>query len=379
MDLPHPDDTNYPNAAKIWLVNCGNYNKISYKVTGWDMENWLFDNWPGLINYKQDTRPSGEINCDYGSGGGTDNPNCTDNDGDGYFVEASGCDGEDGFVGHNDCDDNNASIYPGAVEICDDGLDNDCDGLVDCDDDDCDGDSACNGTTSETVTFMDLKAIDQYGYDHNYAGASVNFTYVNPGPVSGKLTGSMTASGLKPFATYQVKFEGKPICATDGINNLANEYIGYRGRWTCVSGATCMGNASDRNRTDAQYEARSYFKGDSSECIVGYLVFDHITADASGNVVKYIETANSYRVLWCSGGTCDDRNNNQLNSSANPPVFSYCVPSDVNGQIERFTCDGLILDSGNYDLKMILTEECFHQPGLNWTAVMDADVNFVIN
>ena len=45
--------------------------------------------------------------------------NQIDNDGDGYT--------EDG----GDCDDSNASIYPVAPEISDDGIDNDCDGQID--------------------------------------------------------------------------------------------------------------------------------------------------------------------------------------------------------------------------------------------------------
>jgi formate-dependent nitrite reductase cytochrome c552 subunit len=49
---------------------------------------------------------------------------CTDGDGDGY------CDPED-------CDDSNSDVNPGAMEICDDGIDNDCDGLIDGDDPDC--------------------------------------------------------------------------------------------------------------------------------------------------------------------------------------------------------------------------------------------------
>jgi len=43
---------------------------------------------------------------------------CTDNDGDGFCASV-------------DCDDNNASVNPGASEICGNGVDDDCDGTVD--------------------------------------------------------------------------------------------------------------------------------------------------------------------------------------------------------------------------------------------------------
>jgi hypothetical protein len=58
---------------------------------------------------------------DPGTGG------CTDADNDGWCVE-------DG-----DCDDGNAAVNPGQAEICDDLLDNDCDGLIDSNDPDCGG------------------------------------------------------------------------------------------------------------------------------------------------------------------------------------------------------------------------------------------------
>jgi len=70
---------------------------------------------------------------------------CVDNDGDTYFAY-----NETNCPTGNDCNDDNASINPDAVEVCDDGVDNDCDLAVDCDDNDCDGDLSCGGDNSTT-------------------------------------------------------------------------------------------------------------------------------------------------------------------------------------------------------------------------------------
>ena len=49
---------------------------------------------------------------------------CTDSDGDSYAVEGDRCE-------EIDCNDSNATVNPAAEEICDDGIDNNCDGKTD--------------------------------------------------------------------------------------------------------------------------------------------------------------------------------------------------------------------------------------------------------
>ena len=70
----------------------------------------------------------------YETGAGIDTPgaanycDCWDIDGDGF---------DDELCGGDDCEDGNEDIFPGAVEVCDDLIDNDCDDLADLDDPDC--------------------------------------------------------------------------------------------------------------------------------------------------------------------------------------------------------------------------------------------------
>jgi len=57
-------------------------------------------------------------------------------------IDADG-DGYDGNCSPVDCADNNPDVNPGAYEVCDDNTDNDCNGKADCADSACSGDPAC--------------------------------------------------------------------------------------------------------------------------------------------------------------------------------------------------------------------------------------------
>lgn len=231
--------------------------------------------------------------------------------------------------------------------------------------------------TSITINNLGSDIDSQYGYTHDYSGANVTFEYDTP--TTNMLTGQISATGLKPYTTYQAKFSGIPTCVDpiDG-NDTLNESIGYKGRWTCVS---CTGTAVSKNRSDAQYEANKLLPDTdpSKECIAGYLVWDYFTADSGGNASKTISTQDSYHVLWCGGGTCNNNTNTDFYyPDASYPAVAFCPATSVNGQTERASigCGALTMDSGNYNLIISLTEESFHQG--NWATVLQNSINFEI-
>ncbi|MFC1965149.1 hypothetical protein ACFLWG_04030 [Chloroflexota bacterium] len=44
IDLPYPNDVNYPDGAKIWLVPSSDYNETTNSMTAWNPGEYLFEN-----------------------------------------------------------------------------------------------------------------------------------------------------------------------------------------------------------------------------------------------------------------------------------------------------------------------------------------------
>ncbi len=144
---------------------------------------------------------------------------------------------------------------------------------------------------------------NQYIYNYDYSGATVTVTYNSPDT---NLKAHIVATGLKPLFTYQVKIEGQGSLAATGGERLTNERIGMSGRWW-----------DGGNQNDAYYTANKDTKN-----VIGYLVFDSFTTDASGNWEGDVETDASYHVLFCNDVGLD---NGDLYSVAGVPEYSSYI------------------------------------------------------
>jgi hypothetical protein len=105
------DGDGYDLEGNCGLADCNDSDPLINPEAQEDCGDGIDNNCNGLI----DTADPTAINCPIA---------CTDMDGDGFSTEGGVC-------GAVDCDDNNAAVNPGAEESCTDGVDNNCNDMID--------------------------------------------------------------------------------------------------------------------------------------------------------------------------------------------------------------------------------------------------------
>ncbi len=198
-------------------------------------------------------------NCDGNTDEGVLITFYADADGDTHGDAASSvdaCSAPEGYVASNDdCNDASATVYPGAPEICNNGIDEDCDGGIDVI-----STIAAGGPTTfclgNSVTLSSTTVGTGYGYQwmkngSNIAGAnssSLNVTLqgnykctVTKGDCSSTSSVITVSVNLNPNATI-VALDGTDLCGKSYVRLKANNGTGLTYQWymdgVIIDGAT---------------------------------------------------------------------------------------------------------------------------------------------
>lgn len=238
-------------------------------------------------------------------------------------------------LNNDDCNDTDVNINPDAVEICDDGIDNDCDTDFDCDDSNCTGDPSC-------PTCVDVDT-DGYGVcpDCNIAsGCTFDGDDCDDGNIS-----------INPGATE--------VC-----NNVDDNCVGgidegltqSCGSGNCVGSQTCTAGAwgaCDSSGTHPQA---------CSICdVTGTEIEDLTYTDGCGASYCSVDVSPPYGDLW-NYPTCNAINDCTWNvddcywNYTNPTEYFLCDLGDVYIYGDNYSCSfaqsGCYLDQTNISLRI---------------------------
>lgn len=257
------------------------------------------------------------------------------------------------------------------------------------------------GLASPNGTYRWLDIADQaygigYRNSYNYSQAAVEVAYCTEGS---KLQGLLKAVNLKPNFAYQLKLVGTPGTAD-------NERVGLAGRWwqeewTGTAWANGQnlndkGDGSSPNPNDQTYLSRRYIQDSSSPTgyhyrYTGYLIFNYFITDSNGTATLQFETGSCYHVVWKTTQRSNATNDGPVKTvtfdpAPSQPAYDTDYPSNkvsVVGEWERLPIGQVDLQPGEYNCKMLLTEESFHGSGGtlagNWAGAVTANIMFTIN
>ena len=231
-------------------------------------------------------------------------------------------------------------------------------------------------------TFLDnLGQSGQFNYTAPTANQYVRVTY-DKAPATGYFKGYVEARGLKPNFAYQIKLAGKPVKGKRGWgaygDDVANERLGYVGRWWCDTS-----HATQTNYDDSHYV--NFYKnvsGSAAHDIYGYLFMGIFVTDEFGNANSNFNGHYSYHITWqpWQSGAKQTPAGTWTVQSQTAPYYAYGyqldpAPVQLWHEYEHNmnSTRPLIasLPTGAYNCRLLLTEETFHNNfggGTNSTA-----------
>jgi large repetitive protein len=251
----------------------------------------------------------------------------------------------DGWVGCGDCDDADVSVFPGAPEVCLDGIDQDCDGLDLAGDMDGDGyaDMACGGDDCD-----DTDPAVSPGVDSDGDGSSVCEDCDDTDPANFPGNPEVCADGIDQDcdgvdATGDADEDGfvDVACGGDDCDD-ADPYVNPVADWDGDGSPGC---------DDCDDFDPTRFPGNVELCL------DGVDNDCDGEVDESDADGDGYPALGCPGGSdCDDDD-----PDVNPGVdvdgdgWSACMDCDdadpdVNPSVEEICGDGIDQDCSGSDL-----------------------------
>jgi len=259
--VPDADDTGVPDdtgAEDTSAEDTGSADDTGgADDTGADTDSGVDTDEPTSLD-TEDTGDTGLGDTDSGLED-TGGPFPDDLDGDGYGDVAYGGD---------DCDDTDDSVYPGASEICGDGVVNDCDGAEE------DAFKAC-GELALTAPYVEYQGVafdDQVGHSLSSAG-DINGDGVADLIIGAPHVNISTGAG-DPGRAYVV-YGGET--GTVSLSGAYAELVGELDYDSAGSAVTGVGDQNGDGYDDVLVGAEAYTAGSASGAGIAYLVYGGVS------------------------------------------------------------------------------------------------------